>query len=250
MSSSHIVFLGFTLTVLFAVFCLWLGVQDHCVSEGELEGCQSNFKKFLESPPNEKGDTLAGVAGSLAFLWIIITVLLQSKELAMQRDEIEKMRITQENQTALLVEQAERVGQKSVDATAIALVDYIKSSVRKLGFAGWVLEDDEGNSRSVNFISPSFRIPNDDTACEWWKNRIENAEESVMRFLSVDGKSVAGPEMPLVWKELRDTAGQVVEILAETSPEVQTWLQKTIQIQDFHDVLVSATNNDRLWARD
>ncbi|MEO1138941.1 MAG: putative phage abortive infection protein [Pseudomonadota bacterium] len=44
----------------------------------------------MKSPPNEKGDTFAGLAGSLAFLWIIITVLLQGKELSLQREEIVK----------------------------------------------------------------------------------------------------------------------------------------------------------------
>jgi hypothetical protein len=36
------------------------------------------------------GDTLAGFAGSLAFIWIVVTVWLQSSELAEQREQIEK----------------------------------------------------------------------------------------------------------------------------------------------------------------
>jgi hypothetical protein len=47
---------------------------------------------FLISPPNEIGDTLAGIAGALAFLWIIVTVMLQSKELAAQREELKLTR--------------------------------------------------------------------------------------------------------------------------------------------------------------
>nr|WP_256471805.1 putative phage abortive infection protein [Oceanicola sp. 502str15] len=41
---------------------------------------------FLKSSSNEIGDTLAGIAGTLAFLWIIVTVWLQSQELAAQRE--------------------------------------------------------------------------------------------------------------------------------------------------------------------
>ena len=44
--------------------------------------------EFLKSPPNEIGDTLAGIAGTLAFLWIIVTVMMQSKELRAQREEL------------------------------------------------------------------------------------------------------------------------------------------------------------------
>ena len=45
---------------------------------------------FLLSPSNEIGDTFAGIAGALAFLWIIVTVMLQSSELAEQRKEISR----------------------------------------------------------------------------------------------------------------------------------------------------------------
>lgn len=40
---------------------------------------------------NEIGDFLAGFAGSLSFVWIISTILLQKEELALQRGEIAKL---------------------------------------------------------------------------------------------------------------------------------------------------------------
>jgi hypothetical protein len=91
-SGSIVVTLGFIATLIFAAFCYYLGVMDYCVVVGGIEDCTSNFQKFLHSSPNEKGDTLAGLAGSLAFLWIIITVLLQSKELKLQRIELGETR--------------------------------------------------------------------------------------------------------------------------------------------------------------
>lgn len=48
----------------------------------------SGFHEFLNSPPNAMGDTLAGFAGTLAFIWIVVTVWLQSSELAEQREQI------------------------------------------------------------------------------------------------------------------------------------------------------------------
>jgi hypothetical protein len=48
----------------------------------------SGLHEFLNSPPNAMGDTLAGFAGTLAFIWIVVTVWLQSSELAEQREQI------------------------------------------------------------------------------------------------------------------------------------------------------------------
>ncbi|NRP14042.1 hypothetical protein XMM379_000197 [Aliiroseovarius sp. xm-m-379] len=69
---------------------------------------------LIKSRPNEIGDTLAGIAGALAFLWIIVTVQLQSKELRAQRQELElarneyaKMAEAQGKQVELMAQQAE-----------------------------------------------------------------------------------------------------------------------------------------------
>ncbi len=63
---------------------------DYCVPalNNEPPVCRNKLVALLEASPNEFGDALAGVAGTLAFLWIIITVLLQSKELGEQRKEL------------------------------------------------------------------------------------------------------------------------------------------------------------------
>ena len=74
-------------------------------------GCEIRATAFWNSRPNEIGDTLAGIAGALAFLWIIVTVMLQSKELAAQRAELqltrmefERMADAQGQQLTLLLE--------------------------------------------------------------------------------------------------------------------------------------------------
>ncbi|UWP98968.1 hypothetical protein [Aliiroseovarius crassostreae] len=76
-------------------------------------GWEFKFWTLLKSPPNEIGDTLAGIAGALAFLWIIVTVQLQSKELAEQRKELKlareeyaKMAEAQGKQVELMASQA------------------------------------------------------------------------------------------------------------------------------------------------
>lgn len=68
---------------------------------------------LITAPPNEIGDAVAGVAGALAFLWIIVTVMLQSKELAAQRevlrltrDEMEEQRKATQDMARSLAAQA------------------------------------------------------------------------------------------------------------------------------------------------
>lgn len=48
---------------------------------------------LLNASPNEVGDTLAGFAGTMAFVWIIVTVFLQNHELRAQRQELRLTRI-------------------------------------------------------------------------------------------------------------------------------------------------------------
>ncbi|WP_377191551.1 hypothetical protein [Ruegeria meonggei] len=56
------------------------------------------WASFLDNSPNEVGDTLAGFAGTLAFVWIIVTVGLQSQELAEQREKLRLTRLEMKEQ--------------------------------------------------------------------------------------------------------------------------------------------------------
>lgn len=68
------------------------------------------FIAFLFYPPNgmtpnEWGDYIAGLAGGLAFLWLVRGLFLQREELGMQRQELQLMREEYERQTQLLREE-------------------------------------------------------------------------------------------------------------------------------------------------
>lgn len=79
---------GFVLTAVFLLFCCFLAFQENCRFVDDVYICQINLGWFMESGPNEMGDTFAGLAGTLAFLWIIVTVLMQGHELSLQRQEL------------------------------------------------------------------------------------------------------------------------------------------------------------------
>ncbi len=72
---------GVFLSLIVLVFALTLSIR---VGDNGIPG----YQDFLSSKPNEMGDTLAGLAGTLAFIWIVVTVWLQSNELSEQREQL------------------------------------------------------------------------------------------------------------------------------------------------------------------
>ncbi|WP_136253682.1 hypothetical protein [Onishia niordana] len=60
-------------------------------------------KDFGKLSLNEIGDFFAGFAGVLAFMWIIVTVLLQNRDLNLQYEEIKDMRAASESQARSLL---------------------------------------------------------------------------------------------------------------------------------------------------
>ena len=106
---------GLSLSIaVLGIFSL-MALQSRCeLLPSETLECRSNLAWFLDSRPNEIGDTLAGFAGTLAFIWIVVTVWLQSVELREQREvlkaqrkEFEEMAAAQKAQVHALNEQAE-----------------------------------------------------------------------------------------------------------------------------------------------
>lgn len=74
-----------------ALTCIWLVVLVALTSTSKScppteEATQFRFWNCLE--PNAIGDYLAGAFAPLAFIWLVVTVLLQSFELRAQRDEM------------------------------------------------------------------------------------------------------------------------------------------------------------------
>lgn len=96
-----------TLAVCLGVY--WLGCQ---LAPGETGGTRAS--EFWSLPLNSMGDVLAGLAASLAFLWLIVTAFIQRNELKeqraaleAQRDELELAREVQGKQLKAMEKQAE-----------------------------------------------------------------------------------------------------------------------------------------------
>ena len=99
-------FWGWGITAVVISLYLGLAGYENCLPVGDVETCASNLEHFLKSRPNEIGDTLAGLAGVLAFLWIIVTVMIQSQELREQREELKQSRHEYAKMSAALEAQA------------------------------------------------------------------------------------------------------------------------------------------------
>jgi hypothetical protein len=116
---------GLLLTSVVLIGFAYLAWQRNCVLlPSEVLECRTNWGWFLSSPPNEVGDTLAGVASALAFIWIIITVRIQGHELREQRKELELTRTelklarkAQEKQLEVMQKQADIFADERIDRT-------------------------------------------------------------------------------------------------------------------------------------
>ena len=78
---------GIAASLAITLAACWLATQQTCIAG--IDGvalCQSKLSYLKAAPPNEVGDALAGVAGVLAFIWIIVTVAMQAEELRAQRE--------------------------------------------------------------------------------------------------------------------------------------------------------------------
>ncbi len=62
----------------------------------------ASSKGLLSKDINEIGDSVAGLSGVLAFLWLIVTVLIQNRDLNLQYNEIKDMRAASESQARSL----------------------------------------------------------------------------------------------------------------------------------------------------
>lgn len=100
---------GLTITVLGCV--IWAGLSSVCEPAGV---CAARWKLLDNAPANELGDTLSGVGSVLAFVWVIVTVVLQSQELKAQREELRQQRLeweriskAQDKQVEIMTQQAE-----------------------------------------------------------------------------------------------------------------------------------------------
>jgi len=98
----------------------------------ELADGSTRLSGFLTAPANEVGDTLAGFAGTLAFVWIIVTVWLQALELKAQREELRLTRDEMKEQRKATQEIARTAHVQNFDSFFFNLVTSLNSIVESM----------------------------------------------------------------------------------------------------------------------
>lgn len=93
---------GWLLSLTIAIVLLNVGLLEDCANEA----CVSKYEQFLRLKPSEMGDTIAGLFSGLAFIWIIVTVFMQSRELREQRNEIRHQRVATQAMARAMTSQA------------------------------------------------------------------------------------------------------------------------------------------------
>lgn len=94
-------------SIVFATIIIVFALAPTCNQELFPNGdCPPKWKHIYVARPNEVGDTLAGLAGVFAFIWLIGTVLLQSMELREQRKEFREQRIATQDMARAMAAQA------------------------------------------------------------------------------------------------------------------------------------------------
>lgn len=87
-------------------FLIWyFGTSCNQVSE-HFTQCNWKSTQLMNASPNEIGDALAGFAGTLALVWIVVTVAIQSRELSEQRKQLRQQ--TEEFKATNAVLEAQR----------------------------------------------------------------------------------------------------------------------------------------------
>lgn len=129
---------GWSLTAIVVVVflaLLWWG--ETCGPDGT---CTRGVDRVLELSPNELGDMIAGLASSLALIWIIVTVMIQSSELQVQnktfieqRMETSRIRQAQEDQIDVIRKQIEILQDEAKDRQSERSFEYINELIETIG---------------------------------------------------------------------------------------------------------------------
>lgn len=241
--------------------CYWyLAAQETC-GNGP---CISNFERFLASPPNEIGDTLAGIAGILAFLWIIITVLLQSRELAAQRKELEltrdqftKMAEAQDEQVKLLVKQGEIFKDEQIQRTEekndrilVSLESLIGKRYRPVADIYWYITgemDEFGNVQGRRLIELPRQLEHFETLTHLFSSELAIGLRS-LKWEIDNGFYSMKPTKPKELFQLKQMIEKMTSILPNIS-EAQRLRIELLPLTETRDLLDELWEGNEFWAQ-
>ncbi|MFY0311523.1 hypothetical protein ACFMBG_16655 [Leisingera sp. D0M16] len=222
----------------------------------------SKWQYLQQATPNEMGDTLAGVAGSLAFVWVVVAVLFQATELREQREEFEKMADAQSAQAEVLEKQAavfedeqrqrdEQRAEGLLDRQLEWIVQKLEEETARGGTWSHLGGHETYSSPHEMQLFPSPWNPLEDFSSDFY---IRSASNSISRFVTEISEweradlAISKPTSKTYYEFLLSELREVDEIRERLSDE-QTKRLRNIGLEKLTLHLQQVVNTDR-WFQD
>jgi hypothetical protein len=218
---------------------------------------------------NEIGDTLAGIFAPLAFIWIVVTVFLQSQELAEQRRELsltrEELRLAREAQEKM-VEAAqiqasifsdEKLSrdQSHAFSEVCAIADEIMrlAKLEPLINADWRFQKEIGGgntsakTHSLIVSARDYRaFPNLAELSGELSDAIYIADDKVKKYLSDGWLLSSGPDLSDLLSEIRKMIERV-NVLYEKISEADRVRVKSLDLDPLLDAIEEVEDHPDYW---
>jgi hypothetical protein len=222
---------------LFLVMAFWTRCE---LLPSQAIECRKNLEWFFDSPPNEIGDTLAGFAGVLAFVWIIVTVALQShelreqrKELSLTREELMLARLAQEKQLESMQIQAEIFKDEKLSRDQIRAFSEVEALVKEIdrtakssaiASACWIFQVEDIHTsdmaRSHELVADQYTyIHNSDVSktAQALSEHLSVAQSMVFHLMKKDWTLTQSPKLSEELNKLREMIERINTIYPELS---------------------------------
>ncbi|WP_141137816.1 hypothetical protein [Actibacterium lipolyticum] len=228
------------LTVATVVFVLCLALGEHCemIAVGQ-EVCMVRYRSFLRLSPNEMGDTIAGIAGALALIWVAASVVIQRSELSATVFELKKTNKLSSERAAL--REYDLVLDDLLDA--VACLDTATSM-----YGGWRFRKGEGEPiESADLLTRSDWKKD---GREQWLPTIQKRIEHLQKFfddpLWIRYKfPQRGPE----YRKLLVCLGRVDE-LVDALPRLEQRLVREWRLPEAARSFQEIWDDDRYWDKE
>lgn len=222
----------------------------------------SKWSDFAFSPANEIGDAIAGLAGTLAFLWLIVTAQMQARELRLQRKELAMNRKEMADQRMATQDMA-----RSLEAQARIFEDELKSRHQQQAsallherielniafmiehsFPKWTLVSTKDSGGSLQFsihLVPIFHKKPDDAF---------NALRDSCRYISVNLKKlkervaeiVETPRIDQDGFKMSELLGSIIELKPRLSESDQLLVER-LAVEEAKELIDSVLNEQSFW---
>lgn len=208
--------------------------------------CVSKWEHFVSAPPNEIGDTIAGLAGSLAFVWIIVTVWLQAIELKEQRKELIDQRKATEDMAKSLKVQAEIFKDEQTQRKQMQVAKHLEEIAKGIRqdiaethseIAMWVMDKKKSSgSGKLPLFADVHHVQTDEAFFRSRHKMIQGMAGKINLEARDDNIKVAPDKKGL--RALFDKYQRITALLDDAAPDVCERYEN-MKFSEAHDVILS-----------